>query len=231
MATILICDDEKDIVSALKIYLESEGYATRCAGNGQEALDLLAREDVQLVLLDIMMPGLDGIAALAKIRERSNVPVIFLTAKGEDTDKILGLNLGADDYVTKPFNPVELLARVRSQLRRYLQLGGGAKREGLLTVGGIRLDDGCKEVTLDGEPVSLTPTEYDILRLLMQNPGRVYRPDAIYRAVWGEEPFGAESTVAVHIRHLREKLEINPAEPRCIKAVWGQGYKMEAKER
>ena len=227
MARILICDDEKDIVSALKIYLEAEGYETACAYNGQAALDTLAREEIHLVLLDIMMPGLDGIAALAKIRERSNVPVIFLTAKGEDTDKILGLNLGADDYVTKPFNPVELLARVRSQLRRYLQLGGGTQREGQLAVGGIRLDDGRKEVTLDGEPVSLTPTEYDILRLLLGHPGQVFRPDAIYRAVWGEEPFGAESTVAVHIRHLREKLEINPAEPRYIKAVWGQGYKIE----
>ncbi len=231
MTKILICDDEKDIVSALKIYLEAEGYATRCVYTGQEALDLFAQEEVQLVLLDIMMPGLDGLAALAKIRERSNVPVIFLTAKGEDTDKILGLNLGADDYVTKPFNPVELLARVRSQLRRYLQLGGGTVQEGMLAVGGIRLDDGRKEVTLDGEPVSLTPTEYDILRLLMQNPGRVFRPDAIYRAVWREEPFGAESTVAVHIRHLREKLEIDPADPRYIKAVWGQGYKLEAPKR
>ena len=227
MSRILICDDERDIVSALKIYLESEGYETLCCYSGTEALDILARGDVQLVLLDIMMPGLDGLGALAKIRETNNVPVIFLTAKGEDTDKILGLNLGADDYVTKPFNPVELLARVRSQLRRYLQLGGGAQREGLLTVGGVRLDNERKEVTLDGEPVSLTPTEFEILRLLMQSPGRVFRPDAIYRAVWREEPFGAESTVAVHIRHLREKLEINPAEPRCIKAVWGQGYKIE----
>ena len=231
MTKILICDDEKDIVSALKIYLEAEGYSALCAYSGQEALDLLRGEEVQLVLLDIMMPGLDGLAALAKIRERSNVPVMFLTAKGEDTDKILGLNLGADDYVTKPFNPVELLARVRSQLRRYLQLGGGTVQEGMLAVGGIRLDDGRKEVTLDGEPVSLTPTEYDILRLLMQNPGRVFRPDAIYRAVWREEPFGAESTVAVHIRHLREKLEIDPADPRYIKAVWGQGYKLEAPKR
>ena len=231
MTKILICDDEKDIVSALKIYLEAEGYSALCAYSGQEALDLLRGEEVQLVLLDIMMPGLDGLAALAKIRERSNVPVIFLTAKGEDTDKILGLNLGADDYVTKPFNPVELLARVRSQLRRYLQLGGGTVQEGMLAVGGIRLDDGRKEVTMDGEPVSLTPTEYDILRLLMQNPGRVFRPDAIYRAVWREEPFGAESTVAVHIRHLREKLEIDPADPRYIKAVWGQGYKLEAPKR
>ena len=229
MHRILICDDERDIVSALKIYLEAAGYATVCAYSGREALDALARDgEIRLVLLDIMMPELDGHAALRQIRERSNVPVIFLTARGEDTDKILGLDLGADDYVTKPFNPVELLARVRSQLRRYLQLGGGTEPEGVLAVGGIRLDDGRKEVTLDGEPVSLTPTEYEILRLLMREPGKVFRPDAIYRAVWHEEPYGAESTVAVHIRHLREKLEIDPAEPRCIKAVWGQGYKIES---
>ena len=227
MHTILICDDERDIVSALKIYLEAEGYATVCTYSAQEALDVLERNgEIRLVLLDIMMPGLDGLAALQEIRERSNVPVIFLTAKSEDTDKILGLNLGADDYVTKPFNTVELLARVRSQLRRYLQLGGGAQREGRLAVGGVRLDDERKEVTLDGEPVSLTPTEFEILRLLMREPGKVFRPDAIYRAVWHEEPYGAESTVAVHIRHLREKLEIDPAEPRYIKAVWGQGYKI-----
>ena len=227
MHTILICDDERDIVAALKIYLEAEGYAAVCTYSAQEALDALERDgEIRLVLLDIMMPGLDGLAALQRIRERSNVPVIFLTAKSEDTDKILGLNLGADDYVTKPFNPVELLARVRSQLRRYLQLGGGTQREGTLRVGGICLDDGRKEVTLDGETLSLTPTEYEILHLLMREPGKVFRPDAIYRAVWHEEPYGAESTVAVHIRHLREKLEINPAEPRYIKAIWGQGYKL-----
>ncbi len=230
MARILICDDERDIVSALKIYLEAEGYETVCTYNGQQALEAIGQEEIHLVLLDILMPGLDGIGALARIRERSNVPVIFLTAKGEDTDKILGLNLGADDYVTKPFNPVELLARVRSQLRRYLQLGGGIRPENVLTAGGIRLDDERKEVTLDGESISLTPTEYDILHLLLSHPGQVFRPDAIYRAVWGEEPFGAESTVAVHIRHLREKLEINPAEPRYIKAVWGQGYKLSSRE-
>ena len=232
MHTILICDDERDIVSALKIYLEAAGYAAICTYSGQEALDALERNgEIRLVLLDIMMPGLDGHAALRQIRERSNVPVIFLTAKSEDTDKILGLDLGADDYVTKPFNPVELLARVRSQLRRYLLLGGGAQKEGALALGGIRLDDARKEVTLDGETVSLTPTEYEILRLLMREPGKVFRPDAIYRAVWHEEPYGAESTVAVHIRHLREKLEIDPAEPRCIKAVWGQGYKIEDPRR
>ena len=225
---ILICDDEQDIVSALKIYLEAEGYRTFAAANGREALEVLDREDIHLVLLDIMMPVLDGVSALAKLREYSNVPVILLTAKSEDTDKVLGLNIGADDYVTKPFNPVELLARVRSQLRRYLQLGGGAVRESVLTIGPISLDDGSKAVTLDGEPVNLTPREYDILKLLMQNPGRVFHPRDLYRKVWNEEPFGAESTVAVHIRHLREKLEIDPASPRYIRAVWGQGYKIQS---
>ena len=227
MYNILICDDDKDIVSALKIYLESEGYRTFEAYNGKEALAILDREDVHLVLLDVMMPGMDGITALAKLRESSNVPVILLTAKSEDTDKVLGLNVGADDYVTKPFNPVELQARVRSQLRRYLQLGGGAVKEDVLQIGGIRLDDASKTVTVDGEAVSLTPREYDILKLLMQNPGRVFHPRDLYRKVWNEEPFGAESTVAVHIRHLREKIEIDPAEPRYLRAVWGQGYKME----
>ena len=228
MHKILICDDERDIVSALKIYLEAEGYAAVCTYSGQEALDALERDrEIRLVLLDIMMPGLDGLAALAKIRERSNVPVIFLTAKAEDTDKILGLNLGADDYVTKPFNPVELLARVRSQLRRYLQLGGGAAQGDTMKLGGIEIDDKKKTVTRDGEPVSLTPREYDILKFLMQHPGEVFSPSELYRRVWNEEPYGAESTVAVHIRHLREKLEITPAQPRWIKAVWGQGYKME----
>ena len=227
MATILICDDEKDIVAALKIYLEAEDYETLCAYNGQEALETLRQQDVQLVLLDIMMPVMDGITAMARIREESNVPVILLTAKGEDTDKVLGLNLGADDYITKPFNPVEMLARVRSQLRRYLQLGGGKPRESVLRIGGVELDDRAKTVTVDGEPVTLTPRELDILRLLMQHPGEVFAPKTIYRRVWNEEPYGAESTVAVHIRHLREKIEISPAEPRYIKAVWGQGYKFE----
>ncbi len=211
---ILICDDEQ------------EGYRTFAAANGKEALELLDREDIHLVLLDIMMPVLDGVSALSRLREFSNVPVILLTAKSEDTDKVLGLNIGADDYITKPFNPVELLARVRSQLRRYLQLGGGAVRESVLSIGPISLDDGSKAVTLDGEPVNLTPREYEILKLLMQNPGRVFHPRDLYRKVWNEEPYGAESTVAVHIRHLREKLEIDPASPRYIRAVWGQGYKI-----
>ena len=225
---ILICDDEQDIVSALKIYLEAEGYRTFAAANGREALEVLDREDIHLVLLDIMMPVLDGVSALAKLREYSNVPVILLTAKSEDTDKVLGLNIGADDYITKPFNPVELLARVRSQLRRYLKLGGGAVRESVVTIGGLTLDDGSKTVTVDGEPVNLTPREYEILKLLMLNPGRVFHPRDLYRKVWNEEPYGAESTVAVHIRHLREKIEIDPAAPRYIRAVWGQGYKFQS---
>ena len=227
MATILICDDEKDIVSALEIYLRAEGYDTVSAYNGKEALMLLREQEIQLVLLDVMMPEMDGISALAKIRQESNVPVILLTAKSEDTDKVLGLNVGADDYVTKPFNPVELIARVRSQLRRYLQLGGGMTQEGTMNLGGIEIDDRKKTVTADGEPVSLTPREYDILKYLIQHPGEVFSPSELYRRVWNEEPYGAESTVAVHIRHLREKLEIDPAQPRCIKAVWGQGYKIE----
>ncbi len=227
MYNILICDDEKDIRNALRIYLSSEGYKIFEAANGCEAIEAAAREDIHLVLLDIMMPQMDGITAMSRLREISNVPIILLSAKSEDTDKILGLNVGADDYVTKPFNPVELLARVRSQLRRYLSLGGGQIKASQIRVGGILLDDDAKNVTLDDEAVSLTPREYDILKLLMQNQGTVFSPKDIYRRVWGEEPFGAENAVAVHIRHLREKLEINPAEPRYIKVVWGQGYKME----
>lgn len=226
MYNILVCDDEKDIVSALKIYLMAEGYQVYEAGNGREALECLAKEDIHLVLMDIMMPEMDGITAMVKIREQSNVPVILLTAKSEDTDKILGLNIGADDYVTKPFNPVELQARVKSQLRRYMQLGGGSVRKEVLTMGGIELDDRTKEVTLDGDKVSLTRTEYDILKMLMENPGKVFSPTQIYTQVWKDNPYGAENTVAVHIRHLREKIEYNPAEPRCLKAVWGRGYKM-----
>lgn len=227
MTNILICDDERDIVSALKIYLEAEGYATFAAYNGREALEILSREEIHLVLLDVMMPEMDGIAALSHLREESNVPVILLTAKSEDTDKILGLNIGADDYVTKPFNPVELCARVRSQLRRYLTLGGGKAKEETLSIGAVTLDEKAKEVTRDGEIVPLTPTEYEILRFLMQHAGEVFSPREIYRRVWNGEPYGAENTVSVHIRHIREKLELNPAEPRILKAVWGQGYKVE----
>ena len=229
MYRVLVCDDEKDIVSALKIYLTAEGYEVLCAYSGKEMLELLRHEEVQLILLDIMMPEMDGLTAMAKLRESSNVPIILLSAKSEDTDKILGLNVGADDYVTKPFNPVEVLARVRSQLRRYLQLGGGELKSGVLTIGGITLDDQAKTVTVDGEEVSLTPKEYDILHFLMQNPGTVYAPKEIYRQVWDDVPLNAESVLAVHIRHLREKIEIDPAEPRYLKVVWGKGYKMEVK--
>lgn len=228
MYNILVCDDEKDIVSALRIYLTTEGYQVFEAYNGKEALEKLAQEEIHLVIMDVMMPEMDGITAMVKIREQSNVPVILLTAKSEDTDKILGLNIGADDYVTKPFNPVELQARVKSQLRRYMQLGGGSMKKEVLTMGGIELDDRTKEVMLDGEKVSLTRTEYDILKLLMENPGKVFSPTQIYTQVWKDNPYGAENTVAVHIRHLREKIEYDPAEPRYLKAVWGRGYKMEA---
>ena len=227
MYNILICDDERDIVSALKIYLGGQDYRLYEAANGREALELMSREDIHLVLLDIMMPVMDGIEAMVKIREKSNVPIILLTAKSEDTDKILGLNVGADDYITKPFNPVEVLARVKSQLRRYMQLGGGSVKQSSLTIGGIELDDKCKTVSLDGEAVSLTPTEYDILKLLMENANQVFSPKEIYTRVWHDSPLGSENTVAVHIRHLREKIEIDPANPRYVKVVWGQGYKLE----
>lgn len=227
MYNILICDDEKDIVNALKIYLFDPNYCLFEAYNGAEALKVIAENEIHLVLMDIMMPEMDGISAMVKIREKSNVPVILLTAKGEDSDKVLGLNVGADDYITKPFNPVEVAARVRSQLRRYMQLGGGNVRPEVLKVGGIELDDKEKTVMLDGEPVSLTPTEYDILKLLMLNPGQVFAPKEIYTRIWNDLPYGSENTVAVHIRHLREKLEINPAEPRYLKVVWGQGYKID----
>lgn len=229
MYSILICDDEKDIVEALNIYLSSEGYKIFKAYNGREAVDIISKEDIHLILMDIMMPVMDGITAMTRVREKTNIPVILLTAKGEDTDKVLGLNVGADDYVTKPFNPVELIARVKAQLRRYMKLGGGNTEEMVnrLVIGGIELDDESKTVTVDGRPVSLTPTEFHILRLFMANPGKVYSPKDIYKLVWEDAPFGSEGTVAVHIRHLREKVEINPSEPRHLKVVWGQGYKME----
>ena len=227
MYNILVCDDEKDIVSALKIYLTADGYQVFEAYNGKEALEVIKTQEIHLVLMDIMMPVMDGITAMTRIRECSNVPVILLTAKSEDTDKILGLTVGADDYVTKPFNPVEVQARVKSQLRRYMQLGGGTMRQDNLAIGGIELDDRTKEVTLDGEKVSLTRTEYDILKLLMEHPGQVFSPNQIYEQVWKDNPYGTENTVAVHIRHLREKVEYNPAEPRYLKVVWGRGYKIE----
>ena len=227
MYNILICDDEKDIVNALKIYLNDTNYQIFEAYTGKEALEITEKENIHLILLDIMMPEMDGITAMAKIRAFSNVPIILLTAKSEDTDKVLGLNVGADDYVTKPFNPVELLARVKSQLRRYTQLGGANVTLEVLIIGGIALNDKTKIVTVDGEKISLTPKEYDILKLFMENPGRVMSPKEIYRQVWKEAPFGTDNTVAVHIRHLREKIEINPTEPRYLKVVFGQGYKLE----
>ena len=228
MYTVLICDDDRDIVSALEIYLSSEGYRTVSAYNGEQAIRYVNEENIDLILMDIMMPRLDGIRATARLRESGgNIPIILLTAKSEDTDKVLGLNVGADDYITKPFNPIEVLARVRSQLRRYTTLGGMEQKPSKLVIGGIVLDDETKQVTVDGEPASLTPIEYNILLLLMRHPGRVYSSAQIYEQVWNETAFGSEGAVAVHIRHLREKLEIDPSNPRYLKVVWGLGYKME----
>lgn len=227
MYNILICDDDRDIVSALKIYLSSEDYRLFTAYTGREAVDIVRRENIQLILMDIMMPEMDGIAATAKVRAESNVPIILLTAKSETSDKILGLNIGADDYITKPFDPMEVLARVRSQLRRYTALGSQQRSPEVITLGAICLDDPAKTVTVDGEAVNLTPSEYGILKLLMNNPGKVFASGQIYEAVWNETGAGSEGAVAVHIRHLREKIEINPSDPRYIKVVWGQGYKFE----
>ncbi|MBE5853224.1 MAG: response regulator transcription factor [Lachnospiraceae bacterium] len=228
MTNILVCDDEQDIVSALKIYLTAEGYQVYAACNGKEAVEMVKKEQIHLVLLDIMMPEMDGITAMSKIREISNVPIILLTAKSEDADKVLGLTIGADDYVTKPFLPMELLARVKSQLRRYMLLGGGkTESEDTVVLGGLQLNHRSKEVLLDGEKVMLTPTEYEILRMFMTNPGKVFSPKEIYAHVWNDAPYGSENTVAVHIRHLREKIEIDPANPRYLKVVWGHGYKLE----
>ena len=227
MYTILVCDDERDIVSAIEIYLSAEGYKIEKAYNGRETLGILAKTEVHLVLLDIMMPQMDGITTAAQIRRTSNVPIVFLSAKSESSDKILGLNIGADDYITKPFDPMELVARVRSQLRRYATLGGIVKTENVYENGGILLDDVAKTVTVDGDPVALTPIEYSMLRLFMANPGQVFSIHQIYEQVWNESPIGSENSVAVHIRHLREKIEINPSEPRYIRVVWGLGYKME----
>ena len=229
MYNILICDDQADIVNALKIYLKPEGYQLFAAYTGAEAIEIVKNNDIHLILLDVMMPVMDGITATAKIREFSNVPIILLTAKSETEDKVLGLNVGADDYITKPFAPVEVLARVRSQLRRYATLGSRQDSESgdAITIGGIQLDDRTKTVTVEGEVVSLTPTEYAILHLLMSNPGKVYSTKVLYESVWQEAALGSEGAVAVHIRHLREKIEINPSEPRYLKVVWGQGYKLE----
>ena len=227
MYRILICDDQKDIVNALKIYLTPEGYDLYEAYNGQEAVELCRKTPMDLILLDVMMPVMDGVTATAKIREFSNAPIILLTAKSETEDKVLGLNVGADDYITKPFVPVEVLARIRSQLRRYSRMDTRTEDKETLTIGGISLDDRTKSVTVEGEPVSLTPTEYSILHLFMSNPGKVYSTKALYEAVWQEAALGSEGSVAVHIRHLREKIEINPSEPRYLKVMWGQGYKLE----
>ena len=232
MYNILICDDDKDIVAALKIYLSSqEDYRLFEAYTGKQALEVVKANDIHLILMDIMMPEMDGIAATARLREHSNVPIILLTAKSESADKVLGLNTGADDYITKPFDPMEVLARVRSQLRRYTLLGARVEQPETYVIGGIALNDVDKNVTVDGQPVSLTPSEYGILRLLIQNPGRVFSSSQIYEQVWNETSLGSEHSVAVHIRHLREKVEINPSEPRYIKVVWGLGYKMEKEGR
>ena len=229
MANILIVDDERDIVSALKIYLSSEDYRLFTASTGREALDCVKANDIDLVLMDIMMPEMDGITATARLREEYNIPVILLTAKSESSDKVLGLNIGADDYITKPFNPIEVLARVKSQLRRYTTLGGkqSGDEQGVLRNGALVLDDAAKMVRVDGEVINLTPIEYNILHLLMKNPGRVYSTAQIYQLVWNDPVLGSENTVAVHIRHLREKIEIDPANPHYLKVVWGLGYKME----
>lgn len=227
MYNILICDDEKDIINALKIYLSNPEYQFYEACNGKQALEVLMAEEIHLVLLDIMMPVMDGIEALNKIRQFSNVPVIFLTAKSEEVDMILGLNIGADDYITKPFRPMEVTARVKSHLRRFLHLGAGEIKADVLRIGGVELNDKAKQVMVDGEEISFTPTEYEILKLLMEHPGEVFSPKEIYRLVWKDNPVGTENIVAVHVRHIREKIEIDAASPRYLKVIWGQGYKME----
>lgn len=229
MAKILVCDDDKEIVEAIEIYLMQEGYEVEKAYDGEEAVKLLQKEEVDLLIIDVMMPKLDGIRATLKIREANNMPIIILSAKSEDADKILGLNVGADDYVTKPFNPLELVARVKSQLRRYTQLGSTANivSKAVYTVGGLSINDDLKEVTVDGEVVKLTPIEYNILLLLVKNQGKVFSIDQIYESIWNENAIGVDNTVAVHIRHIREKIEINPKEPRYLKVVWGVGYKIE----
>lgn len=229
MFNILVCDDDKEIVDAIDIYLSQEGYHILKAYDGLQAIEIMKKEEVHLILLDIMMPNLDGIRATRKIRETSSVPIIMLSAKSEDVDKILGLNIGADDYITKPFNPLELIARVKSQLRRYTQLGNlvTEEKEAVYVCGGLVVNDDLKTVTVDGEPVKLTPIEYNILVLLIKNQGKVFSIEQIYENIWNEEAIGADNTVAVHIRHIREKIEINPREPRYLKVVWGIGYKIE----
>lgn len=229
MDNILICDDDRDIVAALKIYLTNSNYRLFEAYDGRQAVEIVRNEEIHLVLMDIMMPEMDGIEAMTAIRKFSNVPIILLTAKSEDTDIILGLTIGADDYITKPFNPLEVTARAASCLRRYRHLGGNQSEDGAVVIGGLELFDAEKKVLMDGRDVMLTPTEYDILHLLMLKPGKVFSPEEIYREVWKESSMGTEGTVAVHIRHLREKIEIDPSNPRYLKVVWGQGYKIEGK--
>lgn len=228
MANILVCDDEKEIVDAIEIYLSQDGYHIFKAYDGEQAIEMLKREEIHLLIIDIMMPKLDGIRATLKIREHSSIPIIILSAKSEDTDKILGLNIGADDYITKPFNPLELVARVKSNLRRYTSLGSlTAEDKAVYQVGGLAINDDTKQVTVDDEPVKLTPIEYNILLLLVKNQGRVFSIDQIYESIWNEDAIGADNTVAVHIRHIREKIEINPKDPRYLKVVWGVGYKID----
>jgi DNA-binding response OmpR family regulator len=230
MHNILICDDDHDIVNALKIYLAGEDRQLFEAFSGKQALEIAQQNDIHLVLMDVMMPEMDGIAATSKLRELGNIPIILLTAKSEDSDKVLGLNIGADDYITKPFNPVEVQARVRSAIRRFTTLGGIAPKQekpSKLVLGGVELDDEAKSVSVDGEAISLTPTEYDILKLLMSNPGKVYSSEQIYELTSGDPALSARNPVAVHIRHIREKIEINPSDPRYLKVVWGQGYKID----
>ncbi len=228
MINILVCDDDKEIVEAIDIYLRQEGYGVFRAYDGEQAMEILEREDIHLLIMDVMMPKLDGIRATLKIREHSSIPIIILSAKSEDADKILGLNIGADDYVTKPFNPLELMARVKSNLRRYTSLGSlNEESKGIYQVGGLVMNDDTKEVSVDGEPVKLTPIEYNILLLLVKNQGKVFSINQIYENIWNEDAIGADNTVAVHIRHIREKIEINPKEPRYLKVVWGVGYKVD----
>lgn len=228
MANILVCDDDKEIVDAIEIYLSQDGYRIYKAYDGEQAIEMLKKEDIHLLIMDVMMPKLDGIRATLKIREKSSIPIIILSAKSEDTDKILGLNIGADDYITKPFNPLELAARVKSNLRRYTSLGSlNAENKAIYQVGGLVINDDTKQVTVDDEPVKMTPIEYNILLLLVKNQGRVFSIDQIYESIWNEDAIGADNTVAVHIRHIREKIEINPKEPRYLKVVWGVGYKID----
>ena len=229
MQTILVCDDDKEIVDAIDIYLTGEGFHILKAYDGYDALKILETEHADLMIIDVMMPGLDGIRTTLKVRETSSIPIIILSAKSEDSDKILGLNIGADDYLSKPFNPLELVARVKSQLRRYTQLGNltQSSNENVYKCGGLTINDDTKEVFVDDEPIKLTPIEYNILLLLTKNAGKVFSIDEIYKQIWNEEAIGADNTVAVHIRHIREKIEINPREPRYLKVVWGVGYKIE----